>query len=310
MMMDRKTVEKMEKDLTIIIVNHNTKNHLIKTLDSLVNKMEGIRYEIIVVDNASTDGSVFAVKRSYPSTELIVLDHNVGFAKANNEGAKHASGHYLLILNSDTEVPEGTVEKLIDIKKSHHDWGIVAPLIFNPDGSLQLSWGRDLHLHTEVFLKFFAEKWHRWQYKHKKSWIRQNVDWVSGACFLIERSLYRKTGGFDERFFLYSEDADLGKRVRQLGHKIHLTLEARIIHHTGQSVAGMPGRALLEAKRSQLYYYCKHNSRGALAVLRLYLRFRFWSKRWMSRRKGDTKSQEIYARVLAAIREFRCEDPV
>ncbi|UCE39990.1 MAG: glycosyltransferase family 2 protein [Candidatus Aminicenantes bacterium] len=300
----------MEKDLTIIIVNHNTKDHLIQTLDSLVDKIKGIKHEIVVVDNASTDGSVFAVKHKYPSVEMLPLDHNVGFAKANNEGIKYASGQYLLILNSDTEVPEGSVEKLIDIIKSHPGRGIVAPLIFNPDGSLQLSWGKDLHLHTEMFLKFFAERWHRWQYRRNKGRIRRNVDWVSGACFLIKHSLYRQIGGFDERFFLYVEDADLGKRVRQLGHKIHLTSQARIIHHMGQSVAGISGKALLEAKKSQLYYYGKHNSRSELVVLKFYLRFWFWSKRMMSRLRGDTKNQEIYARVLAAIREFRCEDPV
>jgi N-acetylglucosaminyl-diphospho-decaprenol L-rhamnosyltransferase len=301
---------KGKKDLTVIIVNHNAKSHLVQTLGSIFDNITGVSYEVIVVDNASTDGSVFTVKHSFPSVELILLDHNVGFARANNVAAKHASGRYLLILNSDTLVPEGTVEKLIDLKKSHQDWGMIAPLIFNPDGSLQLSWGRDLHLHTELFLKFIAEKWYRWKYRRLRYRKRQNVDWVSGACFLIEHDLYNQVGGFDERFFLYIEDADLGKRVRRLGYKIHLTQEARIIHHSGKSVAKIPGRALLESKKSQLYYYCKHNSRGALAVLRLYLHLRFWSKQRMSRLRGDTGSQEIYAGVLTAIREFRCEDSV
>ena len=299
---------KKDKDLSIIIVNHNTKEHLIRTLGSLVGNIKEMSHEIIVVDNASTDDSVLTVKRMYPAVELILMDHNAGFAKANNLGAKQAAGRYLLILNSDTEVPEGTVEELIDIKKNHPDWGMVAPLIFNPDGSIQLSWGKDIHPHTEVFLKFFAEKWYRWRNRQKKERSGRFVDWVSGACFLIERSLYRQIEGFDERFFLYMEDADLGKRIRQLGYKIRLTSKARIIHHSGKSVAGIQGRALLEAKRSQLYYYCKHNSRMALSLLRIYLRLRFWWKRWMSRWKGDTQSQEIHARILAAIEEFRCED--
>jgi len=303
-------LEHEHPDVSIIIVNYNNRNYLLKTLKSLFQDSSVSKYEIIVVDNASDDDSAEAVRRDFPAVKVIILPENAGYAKANNRGVDRASGRFFLFLNNDTEVPPDTIEKILNIKENHPHFGVIAPLIFNPDGSLQHSWGWDLHLHTEVFLKFFAEKWSRWQYRRKKGRIKRNVNWVSGACFLIERSLYLQVGGFDERFFLYSEDADLGKRVRQLGYKIHLTSEARIIHHLGQSVARMPGRALLEAKRSQLYYYCKHNSRGALAVLRLYLCLRFWWKRGLSRLKGDCRSQKMYDLILTAIKEFRCEDPV
>lgn len=296
-------------DLSVLIVNHNAKVHLMRTLGSVVGRIKGLSHEVIVVDNASTDGSVSMVKRSYPSVKIILMDHNAGFAKANNLGAKQASGRYFLVLNSDTEVPEGTAEKLVDVKEKHPDWGVVAPIIHDPDGSFQLSWGRDIHLHTEFFLKFMAGKWYRWRHRRKKGSPGGKVDWVSGACFLIESSLYRKVGGFDEKFFLYLEDADLGKRVRQAGYDIRLIPEACIIHHSGRSVAGMPGSALLEAKRSQLYYYCKHNSRMSSAVLRFYLLGRFGWKKWMSGLKGNTGDQELNSRILAAIKEFRCEDP-
>lgn len=303
-------LEHEHPDVSIIIVNYNNRNYLLKTLESLFQDSGASKYEIIVVDNASDDDSVEVMRRDFPAVKVIILPENAGYAKANNRGVEKASGRFLLFLNNDTEVPPDTIGKILDIKENHPHFGIVAPLIFYADGSLQLSWGRDLHLLSEVFLKFFAEKWHRWRFRRKKSQIERNVDWVSGACFLIERRLYQQVQGFDERFFLYIEDADLGKRIRQLGYKIHLTSQASIIHHLGQSVARTPGRALLEAKRSQLYYYCKHNSRGALATLRLYLRLRFWSRRWVSRWRGDTHCQEICARVLAVIREFHCEDPV
>ena len=297
-------------DVSIIIVNYSNRNDLLKTLESLFLDPEMSKYEVIVIDNASDDDSVEAVRREFSAVKVITLPENAGYAKANNCGAEGASGRFLLFLNNDTEVAPGTIGKILDIKKNHPDFGIVAPLIFYADGSLQLSRGKDLHLHSEIFLKYFAERWHRWRFRTKKSPMDRNVDWVSGACFMIERILYRQVEGFDEGFFLYIEDADLGKRVRQLGYKIHLTSQARIIHHSGKSVAKMPGRALLEAKRSQLYYYCKHNSRGALAVLKLYLRLRFWLRRWMCRWRGDAQGQEICASVLAAIKEFRCENPV
>ena len=293
-------------DVSIIIVNHNNRTYLLQTLESLFQDPDASKCEMIVVDNASDDDSVEAVRRNFPAVKVISLSENAGYAKAYNRGVEKASGRNLFFLNNDTNVPAGAIGKLLDIKRNHPYFGIVAPLINNSDGSFQLSWGKDLHLHTEVFLKFVAEKWHRWRYKRKKGRMNRNVEWVSGACFVIDRSLYKQVGGFDEKFFLYVEDADLGKRIRRLGHKIHLTSEVRIIHHLGQSVAKMQGRALLEAKRSQLYYYGKHNTRWELIVLRRYLLLRFGLKRWLSR-KNETK--EICARIMNMIREFCREDP-
>lgn len=296
-------------DVSVIIVNYNNRAYLCKTLESLFRDSRAAEYEIFVVDNASEDDSVEAVQRSFPAVKVIAQPKNIGFSGANNRGAEQASGRYLLFLNNDTHVPEGTIAKLLEVKKNHPEYGIVAPLILYPDESLQLSWGSDLHLHTETFLKFFAERWHRWRYGRRKGRMSRDVAWVSGACFVIERGLYREVGGFDEKFFLYVEDADLGRRVRRLGHKIHVTSDARIIHYRGQSVAKMKGRALLEAKKSQLYYYCKHNSRGELTALKCYLLFRFGLKRWLSRRQGGTETREICTRIMGMIREFRCEDP-
>jgi GT2 family glycosyltransferase len=293
-------------DVSIIIVNFNNRAYLLRTLESLFQNPDVSHYEIIVVDNASEDDSLEALRREFPAVKAIALLENSGYAKANNRGAEKASSRYLLFLNNDTEVPAGSVGKLLDIKRNHPEFGIVAPRIDNPDGSLQLSWGCDLHLHTEFFLKFLAQKWSRWRFKTKKTEASKNVDWVSGACFVIDRSLYQEIGGFDEKFFLYVEDADLCRRVRQLGQKVHLTSEVRIVHHLGQSVAKLRGRAMLEAKRSQLRYYGKHNGKWAMVVLRRYLLFRFGWKRWLSR---DKEARKIHSEVSDMIREFRFEDP-
>ncbi len=300
-------MEREISDVSVIIVNHNNRADLLETLRSLFQDLKIRESEVFVIDNASEDASVEAVQRDFPAARVIALAENVGYGGANNRGAEQASGEYLLFLNSDTSVPAGAVGRLLDIIKGHPEHGIVAPLILNADGSLQLSWGWDLHLHTEFFLKFFAEKWHRLRFKRKKGRMSRNVDWVSGACFVIARSLFRRAGGFDERFFLYAEDADLGKRVRQMGYGIYLASDVRVVHYLGRSVSKVPGRALLEAKRSQLRYYCKHNSPGALAVLKRYLLCRFRLKRWLGHEGDGTK--ETYARIMDMIREFRCEDP-
>ncbi|MFQ6108872.1 MAG: glycosyltransferase family 2 protein [Candidatus Aminicenantales bacterium] len=294
-------------DLSIIIVNYNGRDYLLRTLGSIFHNVK-LDHEVIVVDNGSTDGSREAVRKAYPSVRLLALDHNTGFARGNNEGATKASGRYLLILNNDTYVPKGTVEKLVSILRASPDMAIVAPLVFNPDNSIQISWGKDLNLLTEIFMKHLAERWYRFIYKVKQGRMSRDVDWVSGACFLIERDLYRRVGGFDENFFMYMEDADLSKRLRQKGYRIHLCSEARIIHYLRQSSSRHSGRILREAKKGQLYYYCKHNSRLAFWMLKHYLLLRFRLKLSVFRLKKDTQGLRTCEEILQVIREFDRED--
>jgi hypothetical protein len=296
------------RELSIIIVNYNEKAYLLRTLESIFKNITDLDYEVVVVDNGSTDGSVERVKHEYPSVKLIALHRNTGFAKGNNEGVKKASGRYLLILNNDTYVPRGTVERLLGAKKSDPRCAIVAPLIFNPDDSLQISWGQDLNLCSEVFMKLFSERWHRFLFRLKRGGWSRDVDWVSGACFLIEREHYQRVKGFDENFFMYMEDADLGKRLRRLGYRICLISEARIIHYLRQSTSKYSGRLIKEIKKGQLYYYCKHNNRLTLGMLKAYLIIRFWAELFFSRLRRDHRNRKKCLDLLQIIREFDCED--
>lgn len=296
-----------QKEISVLIVNYNGRDYLLRALEAIFENISGLDYEVIVVDNGSSDGSVESVREIYPSVKLVPLSHNAGFSRGNNEGARHACGRYLLILNNDTYVPKGTVEQLVSIKKSFPEYGIVAPLVFNPDNSLQVSWGKEMNLFSEIFMKIFAEKWYRLLFKCKRGRLSRNVDWVSGACFLIERDLYQRIQGFDENFFMYKEDVDLGKRLRQLGFKVHLASEARIIHYLRQSTSQATERILKETKRSQLYYYCKHNSRLALRILKAYLILRFRVKLFLYRLKRDPEKGRACEGVLQVIREFACE---
>ena len=300
--------QKRLKELSVIVVNYNGRAYLLRTLESIFKNLTGLDYEVVVVDNGSSDGSVESVKKAFPSVKLIALPHNTGFARGNNEGVRHSCGRYLLILNNDTYLPKGTVEKLLSAKKSSPDCAIVAPLVFNPDNSLQFSWGKDLNLCSEVFMKLFAEKWCRLLFKLKRGRLGRNVDWVSGACFLIDRDLYQKVQGFDENFFMYKEDADLGKRLRQLGYRICLNSEARVIHYLRQSTSQYSEHIIKETKRSQLYYYYKHNSRLVGRLLKIYLISRFSLKRFFYRLKKDHKNRRICEEVQQVIREFSGED--
>ena len=296
------------KELSVIIVNYNGKAYLLRTLESIFKNLTNLDYEVVVVDNDSSDGSVESVKKAFPSVKLIALPYNTGFSRGNNEGVRQASGRYLLILNNDTYLPKGTVERLLSAKKSSPDCAIVAPLVFNPDNSLQFSWGKDLNLFSEVFMKFFAEKWYRLLFKIKRGKLSRNVDWVSGACFLIDRDLYQKVRGFDENFFMYKEDADLGRRLRQLGYRICLNSEARVIHYLRQSTSQYSERILKETKKSQLYYYYKHDRGLVVRLLKTYLTCRFSLKCFFYRLKKDHKNRKICEEVRQVIREFSGED--
>lgn len=303
-----KTKRENNPELSIILVNYNAEDYTLNTLNSIYKNTHGINYEVIVVDNSSKDGSLESIKKNFPAVNIINLNYNAGFAKANNEGVKSAIGQFLLILNNDTHVPEGAIKKLLEIKKHHPEYGIVAPVILNPDKSYQLSFGKDLHFFSEIFLKFFANKWYQIYYKLKKGKININVDWVTGACFVINHKLYEQINGFDNNFFIYIEDADFGKRIRQLGYKIHLTSEARIIHYLAQTTKKHPNLILPETKKSHLYYYNKHNSRTALKALKCYLLLKFYLKFFLCFLKSDSEGSITTKKVIKIIREFNYED--
>lgn len=293
--------------LSIILVNYNTREFTLACLASLQSNLKEGEYEIFVVDNASEDSPAADIAQVYPEAKVLALTENVGYARANNLAAAQASGRFLLFLNCDTEVPPGTVEYLLDFKRERADCGIVAPLLLNRDGTFQLSFGRDLSLVSEFCMKFLAPLWYRSLYRLKKGRINRTVDWVSGACFLIERSLFERLGGFDEDYFIYIEDADLCRRVRQQGFKICYSTAVNITHYLGSATSRYPSLVLPHSKRSQLTYYCKHRGPLSLSVLRTYLRLRFQLQIALHRLRRDKTSLLIFRDTHQAIKEFRCE---
>jgi GT2 family glycosyltransferase len=298
-----KEEEQQRPLVSVILVNHNTRQDLLDCLDS-IKKNVTLAHEVILTDNNSRDGSVESVRREFPSVIINALDDNVGFGRANNIGVKKASGKYLLILNPDTLVLPNAVEKMVSFMEDHSRCGIVAPLVLNSDRSFQLSFGRDLGILSEIFYKYFADRFYHWQFKKRPNRLSGPVHWVSGACFLITRQLFNQLGGFDEEFFIYIEDADLGRRVRQKGYKVCYHMEASIIHRLGKTCTKIPSLIMPRAKESHLYYYLKHHGRFKMEVMRIYLSLRFQAKILGSLLKGDEKSRQIYSKTLKHIREY------
>lgn len=231
--------------LSILVVSYNTRTETLACLHSVFGAALACSWEVIVVDNASSDGSCEAIHREFPDARLIRLRQNVGFARANNIAAKRANGDMLLLLNPDTIITGDAVESLLRFAAAHHDAGIWGGRTLFPDGTLNPSscW-RFMSLPSifsqAVGLAALFRGSGVFNREAYGGWARDDVrevDFVTGCFLLIRRQLWQDLGGFDETFFMYAEEADLCFRARALGCRPMFTPEASIVHIGGASEA-------------------------------------------------------------------------
>jgi GT2 family glycosyltransferase len=235
----------MNPNLSILMVNWNTREMTLACLRSLYAQTERTRFEVILVDNGSADGSADAIAREFPQVRLIAESDNHGFAKATNMAAEAARGRYLLLLNTDTVVLDQAIDRLVDFAGEHPAAGIWGGRTLFADGSLNPTscWARITPWSTFCFalgLSGFAARSRLLNPEGLGGWARDSVrqvDIVSGCFFLIEADFWRKLGGFDPAFFMYGEEADLCARASAAGAKPMMTPEAAIIHYGGGSGA-------------------------------------------------------------------------
>jgi len=260
-------------EVTAAIVSWESREELLACLASLdAHAPPTVR--VVVVDNASTDGTAETVASRHPRARVIANPENVGFARASNQAWRATSSPLVLFLNPDAEVLPGTLETLVATLEGRTELGVVAPRVVDLDGKVEPSTGPDL------------DPWSEWRQRRlvrgvarrdpealREAEARHSVphepDWVSGACFLARRAALEATSGFDEGFFLYEEDADLCRRLRASGWRIAFEPRAVVRHRRGASMARARKRARLEYHRSHLLYYRKHNGRLARLGLRL-----------------------------------------
>lgn len=237
--------------LSIIIISFNTKKYILDCLESISKFLPKAKasFEVIVIDNGSSDGSPAAIKKQFPQVKLIESKDNLGFGKANNIAAKLASGKYLLFLNSDALIIDDSFKKVIDYLEKNKKIGIVGPKILLPDGSCQpASYGDEPSL--------FSLLWSKFKRKNEEP-KKQGVGWVTGACLFIRRNLFKKLHGFDDQFFMYFEDIDLCMSAKKAGYKVVVYPDAKVMHLLGKSL-----KSNLERKKlywdSQKRFYQKH----------------------------------------------------
>jgi len=260
----------------VVIVAFESRECLLTALDQLGNVPS---LNAIVVDNASGDGTIEAVRERHPQVCVIANATNAGFSAACNQGWRAGLAPFVLFLNPDAQVRPAAVEALADRLDAWPELGIVGPLTRNADGTVQVSTGRDLTPWSEIGQRRLVrgvaarrpDALGRAATLHARE---HQPDWVSGACLMARRAALDAVAGFDEGFFLYEEDADLCRRARAAGWRVLFTPAVEVSHQLGRSMARAPRHARLAYHRSHLRYYAKHASPGARVLLRALLALR------------------------------------
>lgn len=264
--------------LSIVIVSYNSAAHLEKCLGSLTDPPPQTDHEIVVVDNASTDGTPDYLRSRWPGVRLIDAGGNLGFARANNLGIRQTSGELVLLLNPDTVAPAGALDRLVEALDAEPAAAIVGPRIVDAEGRAELSFGKMISPLSELRQKILV-KGHQYRLPVLSPLVEQltattkYVDWVSGACLLIRRGDLEAAGMLDERFFMYTEDVDLCAAVRRSGRKVLFVATVRIVHARGASAGSAPAAVETAHRRSQIAFYEKHHP-AWVPFLKAYLKVR------------------------------------
>lgn len=245
-------------DLSIIIVNFNTKSLLQKCLRSVFASQTGYKFEVLVSDNGSQDGSIGMIRQEFPQVKLLENKANLGFSKGNNVALKQALGRYCLLLNSDTEVRPDTFDLSVKYMDQHPDVGVMGCKVLLPDGSLDQACRRKFPNPWNSFLRLFGLKKFS-DYNISTPIDRETeVDSVMGAFLMIRKDTTDKVGLLDEEFFMYGEDLDWCWRVKAAGYKVMYYPKAEIVHYKYGSAQSVPFRTIRMAHEAMKIFYRKH----------------------------------------------------
>lgn len=239
-------------DLSICIVNWNTKDYLQKCLNSIYENAKDINFEIIIVDNASTDDSVKMVKREFPEVILIENKENLGFNAANNQGIKKSRGRYILLLNPDTIVLSNALNEMVQFMDGNENAGVLGCKILNPDKTVHFYFRKDPTLKKEIIKLLLPERFTLEEMRTKPQDYEtvHEVDILSGCCIMVRKEVFNKIGVLDEKFFMYCDDVDLCYRVRKNNWKIFYIPSAQIIHYGKQSTNQCKTEMVIESYKS------------------------------------------------------------
>ncbi|MEN8098343.1 MAG: glycosyltransferase family 2 protein [Chloroflexota bacterium] len=294
-------------DLTIIIVNWNVRDLLRRCLQSLHEANTSLETQIIVVDSASSDGSVEMVSDEFPQVSLLVQKENIGFTRGNNLGIADANSEYILLLNPDTVVDSNALEEMVAYMQEHPEVGVLGPLLVYPDGSIQSSRRRFPTLAT----LFFESTWlqpiaprkvlDNYYVKDIPDDEVAKVGWIMGACMLVRQKAIDEAGPLDEGYFMYSEEMEWQRRIQDKGWQVVYYPQVRVVHFEGKSSEQVMAQRHIYFQQSKLRYARQYFGPFRGTLLRVFLLANYvWqmileSGKWIVGHKRTLRKQRIMA---------------
>lgn len=263
----------MSPRVSVVIVSYRSRDALEPCLDSLATCAAHLPLEVVVVDNASGDGTVEWLHAHRPEVQVIANTDNRGFTRGVNQGLERARGDHLFVLNPDCEVTPEALERLIAALEASRGLAAVAPLLVDGSGHVARSCGRFPDMWTLFcdhlgLAQLFPDSplFGRYKYGEREMTDLDRVEWASGAALLIPRHAYQEVGGLDEKIFMYMEEVDWCRRAARAGLHVRFVPGARILHHGQRSSRQVPGQTYLHNLRSRVYYFRKHHGPAAAAI--------------------------------------------
>ncbi len=315
----------MSTKLSVIILSWNVRDLLRRALETVFESwgsQPGL--EVIVVDNASSDDSVAMVRSLFPQVQLLVNPENQGFTGGNNQGLRAATGDLLFLLNSDTEVLGSALSRMVTYVQQNPDVGLIGPQLLNVDGSVQSSRRR----FPSLPILFLESTWlqgltppamlRRYYAQDLPVDEPQDVDWVTGAALLVRREVFAEIGGLDEGFFMYSEELDWCRRIKQAGWRVVYYPDARVIHYGGKSSEQVVPARHIYFQSSKVRYARKYHGPFVSEALRLWLMAQYvWQLgveglKWLVGHRRELRSERImaYTKVLKSrLQSASLKDP-
>jgi len=309
-------------DLTAVIVSWNVCDLLRRCLTSVSDcggsdpggaSPSHLNVKVIVVDNASSDGSVEMVRAEFPQVRLIANDENRGFTAANNQGLAASQGRYLMLLNPDTELAGDALTKMAGYLDEQPRVGALGPQLRYADGRLQSSRRRFPTLATALFESTVVDEWwpdnpfsRRYRMADTPDDAIQPVDWLVGACLLVRREVYQQVGGLDEGFFMYSEEIDWCRQIKSAGWEIVYLPTATVIHDEGKSSEQVVSARHVYFQSSKVRYFRKYHGAAQAELLRWFLLATYvyqWMReglKWLIGHKRPMRAERMkaYGQVL------------
>jgi len=252
-------------DLSAVVVTYNSREHIAACLRSLAGARGALAMEVVVVDNASADGSVAEARAA--GARVVETGDNLGYARAVNRGTRATTGEFVLVLNPDCVVAPGALVALHAWMRANPRCAIAAPRILNTDGSVEFS-ARSFPTHLTFLFNRYSlatRLWpgNPWSRRYLLSdWDHASdraVDWVSGACMLVRRSAIEQVGGMDEAYFMFNEDVDWCHAMKRAGWSVDFVAAAEITHHIGASKGRVSDNVILERHRGMIHYFRKYH---------------------------------------------------